>query len=208
MNKIMNKTLLSLIALTATTTIAFAVPQTFDFKDPKGVNNAVFKLDGMLEAIQGSANGISGLVVFDPENPSTTKGKIVVATTSLHVPNPMMKTHLQGGQWMDVAKYPEITFETKEFKNVKVAGDSTTADAVGTLTIRGVAKEITTPVKLTYLKDKLGQRVPNMKGDLLVIRSTFTIKRSDFGINPGAPQEKVPNDIELSLSIAGAAAHQ
>jgi len=113
MNKIMNKTLLSLIGLTAATSIAAALPQTFDFKDPKGVNNAVFKLDGMLEAIKGSANGISGLVVFDPENPSATKGKIVVATTSLHVPNPMMKTHLQGGQWMDTAKYPEIIFETK-----------------------------------------------------------------------------------------------
>jgi polyisoprenoid-binding protein YceI len=208
MTKTINKTLLSLISLIAATSIAVAVPETFDFKDPKGVNNAVFKLDGVLEAIQGSANGISGSVVFDPENPSATKGKIVVTTTSLQVPNSMMKTHLQGGQWMDVAKYPEITFETKELKNVKVAGDSTTADAVGTLTIKGVAKEITTPVKLTYLKDKLGQRVPNMKGDLLVIRSTFTIKRSDFGINPGAPQEKVSNDIELSLSIAGAAAYQ
>jgi polyisoprenoid-binding protein YceI len=204
----MKEALLSLVGLTAVTAAAFAAPQTFDFKDPKGVNNAVFKLDAPLEAIQGGANGISGSVTFDPENPAATKGKIVVATTSLHVPNPMMKTHLQSGQWMDVAKYPEITFETKELKNVKVNGDATTADAVGTLTIKGLVKEITAPVKLTYLKDKLGQRVPNMKGDLLVIRSTFTIKRSDFGINPGAPQEKVSNDIELSLSIAGAAAHQ
>ena len=72
MNKIMNKTLLSLIALTATTTIAFAVPQTFDFKDPKGVNNAVFKLDAPLESINGSASGITGTVSFDPENPAAT----------------------------------------------------------------------------------------------------------------------------------------
>ena len=43
------------------------------------------------------------------------------------------------------------------------------------------------------------------KGDLLVIRSNFTIKRADFGINPGAPQDKVSNEIELSLNIAGAA---
>ena len=143
---------------------------------------------------------------FDPENPAATKGKIVVTAASLHVPNPMMKEHLQGSQWMDVAKFSDITFEAKELKNVKTAGDSTTADAVGTLTIKGVAKEITAPVKLTYLKDKLGQRVPNMKGDLLVIRSTFTIKRSDFGINPAAPQDKVADDIELTLSVAGAAA--
>ena len=60
------------------------------------------------------------------------------------------------------------------------------------------------PVKLTYLKDKLSQRVPNMKGDLLVIRSNFTIKRSDFGLNPGKMEEKVSDAIDLTLSIAGA----
>ena len=54
------------------------------------------------------------------------------------------------------------------------------------------------------LKGKLGQRVPNLQGDLLVIRSSFTIKRSDFGINPGAPQDKVSDEIALTLSVAGA----
>ncbi len=202
----MNKPLVSLLSFTAMASIALGAPQTFDFKDPKGVNNAVFKLDAPLEAIQGSANGVSGSVTFDPANASSTKGKIVVAAASLHVPNPMMKGHLHSEQWMDVAKYPEITFETKELKNVKTSGDNTTADAVGTLTIRGVSREITAPVKLSYLKDKLGQRVPNMKGDLLVIRATFTVKRSDYGINTAAPQDKVSDDIELALSIAGAAA--
>ena len=202
----MNKTFLSLLGLTAFTSVALAAPQTFDFKDPKGVNNAVFKLDAPLEAIQGSANGISGSVRFDPQNGSCTQGKIVITAASLHVPNPMMNGHLHSSQWMDAAKYPEIIFEARELKNVKVSGDTTTADAVGTLTVKGVSKEITAPVKFTYLKDKLGQRVPNMNGDLLVLRSTFTIKRSDFGINPDAPKEKVSDDIELALSIAGAAA--
>lgn len=202
----MKTSLLSLLALTTLTGVAFAGPQTFDFKDPKGVNNVVFKLDAPLEAIQGSAAGVSGSVAFDPQNPGATKGKLVVTTASLHVPNPMMKEHLHGAQWMDVAKFPEITFEAKELKNVKTTGDNTSADAVGTLTLRGVAKEITAPVKLTYLKGKLGQRVPKMNGDLLVLRSTFTIKRSDFGINPAAPQDKVADEIELTLSVAGASA--
>jgi len=204
----MKRTILNLVTLTALTGATVAAPQTFDFKDPKGVNNTVFKLDAPLEAIQGSANGISGSVVFDPQNPGATTGKLVVASSSLHVPNPTMKEHMHSGQWLDVQNFPEITFETKSLKNVKTSGDSTTADAVGTLTIRGVTKEITAPVKLTYLKDKLAQRVPGTKGDLLVIRSTFTVSRSDFGINPGAPTDKVADEIELSLSVAGASAQQ
>ncbi len=200
--------LLTLFASTVVTGAALAAPLSFDFKDPKGVNNAVFKLDAPLEAINGSANGISGTVLFDPANPAATKGKIVLATESLTVPNTMMNGHMHSPMWMDVAANKEITFEAKALKNVKTAGDKTTADAMGTLTIKGVAKEVTTPISLTYLKDKLGQRVPNMKGDLLVIRTSFTIKRSDYGINPQAPEEKISDKIELTLSIAGAAAQK
>jgi hypothetical protein len=65
---------------------------------------------------------------------------------------------------------------------------------------------VTVPVKLAYLKGKLSQRVPNQTGDLLVIRTTFPIKRSDFGINLKAPEDKVSDTIELTLSLAGASA--
>lgn len=201
----MKKTILTLLTVTSLGTGAMAGQMTFDFKDPKGVNNAVFKLDAPLEAINGSANGVSGKVMFDPANPASTTGKIVVDAKTLVVPNAMMKDHMHGEQWMDTGKHGEITFEAKALKNVKTSGNDTTADVTGTLTIKGVSKEITAPVKLTYLKDKLGMRVPNQKGDLLVIRSTFTVKRTDFGINPGAPQDKVADEIELTLSIAGAA---
>lgn len=201
------KTKLALIlASVALGGIAFGAPQTFDFKDPKGVNNVVFKLDAPLEAINGSGNGISGTVTFDPEKPGNTKGKIVIATASLTVPNTMMNGHMHSAMWLDAEKFPEVTFETKELKNVKTTGDETTADAVGTFTLKGVSKEITIPVKLTYLKDKLSQRVPNMNGDLLVIRGEFTIKRSDYNVNAGQSEDKVSNEIKLTLSIAGASA--
>jgi len=198
------KTKLTILASIALAGAALAAPQTFDFKDPKGINNAGFKLDAPLEAINGSASDISGTVTFDPENPGATKGKIIVATASLMLPNPMQKQHMLSDKWLDAVKFPEITFESKEFKNVKTAGDTTTADATGTFTLKGVSKEITVPVKLTYLKDKLGERVPNQKGDLLVIRASFTIKRSDFNIMPGQFEDKVSDTIELTLSIAGA----
>ncbi len=201
---LMKTATLSLLALTAVSLAANAAPLTFDFKDPKGVNNAVFKLDAPLEAINGSANGISGTVTFDPADPGATKGKIVVTASSLHVPNPMMKEHMHGEQWLDAAKNKEITFEAKSLSNVKTAGDNTTADVTGTLTLRGVSKEVTVPVKFTYLKDKLAARTNGqMKGDLLVLRANFAVKRTDFGINPKAPEDKVADTIDLTLSIAG-----
>ena len=50
----------TLLASIGLATAVFAAPQTFDFKDPKGINNAGFKLDAPLESINGSANGVSG----------------------------------------------------------------------------------------------------------------------------------------------------
>jgi polyisoprenoid-binding protein YceI len=196
--------LTQIIPLITLTTAVYAAPESFDFKDPKGVNNAVFNLDAPLESVNGSASGISGTVSFDPENPAATTGKIVVATESMTVPNPMQKEHLHSANWLDVAKYPEITFEAKSLANVKTEGNVTSADATGTFTLHGVAKEITVPVKLTYLKDKLSARVPNLNGDLLVIRANFSINREDFDIQKGKFEDKVSPTVNLTLSIAGA----
>ena len=182
-----------------------AAPLEFDFKDPKGVNNVVFKTDAPLESINGVATGISGRVTFDPDNPGAVKGKIIVQASSLHLGNPMQKEHLHSDKWLDVAKYPEITFEVESAKNVKTQGNVTTADVTGKFSLHGVTKTITVPVKMTFLKDQLKARIPGKDGDLLVIRATFKIKRSDFGINPGQGEDKVSDDIELNLSIAGAA---
>lgn len=198
------KTRLTTIALVALTCGVFAAPQVFDFKDPKGINNAGFKLDAPLESINGSASDVSGTVTFDPQNPGATTGKIVVATSSLMVPNSMQRGHMLSDKWLDAAKFPEISFEAKEFNNVKTDADTTTADVTGIFMLKGISKELTVPVKLTYMKDKLGDRVPGQKGDLLVIRAGFSIKRGDFNINPGQYEDKVSDTIELTLSIAGA----
>jgi len=200
----MKTTLLTSILLAGLAAFSPAAPIEFDFKDPKGVNNVVFKTDAPLESINGTATGISGKVTFDPENPGALIGKIIVAASSLHVSNPTMKQHLHGDGWLDVAKYPDMTFELAGVKNVKTEGNTTTADVTGKLTVKGATKEITVPVKLTYLKDKLKAR-SGKEGDLLVLRTNFVIKRSDYGINAAKFEEKVSDDIDLSLSLAGSA---
>ena len=185
---------------------AQAAAVNFDFKDPKGVNSVTFRLDAPLEAISGSASGVAGIVQFDPEHPGATRGKIVVLTASMQVPNAMMKDHMLGKDWMDAATHPEISFEVESLTHVKTTGDVTTADAEGKLTLHGVTKKVTVPVKLTYLKDKLGARTNGqVQGDLLVVRAQFTVKRSDYGINPKAPEDKVSDEVQLTLSVAGAA---
>jgi polyisoprenoid-binding protein YceI len=195
--------LVSLLSL-ATAGVLSAAPQSFDFKDPKGVNAIQFHLDSLLEPIAGSAAGVTGTVAFDPANPAATTGKIVVATSSLTVANSMMSDHLRGKDWLDAATNPEISFEVSKLANVQTAGTTTTATATGKFTLKGVTKEISVPVKLTYLVDALGKRTrPENKGDLLVVRGEFTINRGDYGIQPGKNEDKVNPEIKLSLALVG-----
>jgi polyisoprenoid-binding protein YceI len=185
---------------------ALAAPITFDFKDPKGVNNVVFLIDAPVESINGTASGVSGKVEFDPASPASLKGKITVAADTLFVPNSMMKEHLHGAQWMDVKKYPEISFAVESVGNAKTSGDKTTVDVTGTMTVKDKSKKITMPVELTYLKDKLSVRSNGqMQGDLLMVRAKFAIKRSDFNLNPGKFEDMVSDQIQLTLSLAGLA---
>ncbi len=195
--------LLASLALAASLT---AAPTSFDFKDPKGVNAVQFTLDSLLEPIVGTAGGVSGTVSFDPAAPDATSGKIVVAAGSLKVANSTMNGHLLSDAWIDAEKHPEITFELVKLSNVKTTGTTTTADATGKFTLKGVTKDVTVPVKLTYLADALEKRTkPGNKGDLLVVRGEFTIERADYGIQPGKNEDKVSKEIKLTIAIVGTA---
>jgi polyisoprenoid-binding protein YceI len=196
--------IITLAALLATQ--AFAAETAFDFKDPKGVNNIVFKLDAPLESIRGTTNGISGIVLADPTNPEKIQGKIIVDAKSLTVPNPMMQEHMLGAEWLETAKYPEITFEIKEVLNSKKNENSGTADVKGIFTLKGVSKEVIVPINATYLPGRLADRTGGkVQGDLLVIRTNFKINRGDYGIKQGENLDKVSDVIEISLAVAGAA---
>jgi polyisoprenoid-binding protein YceI len=178
----------------------------FDFEDPKGVNNIRFDLDAPLEAISGTGNGISGSITFDIENPAATSGRIVLQTASLMVPNSTMREHLHGSNWLNAEANPEIVFEAVTVE-VKAHNDNRIDTHVtGNLTLNGVTREITVPVSFTHLPDRLGDRTGGrMQGDLLVVRSQFTVNRSDYNIRKGQNLDTVAETIELSMAVAGAA---
>ncbi len=184
--------------------VAQAASTEFDFKDPKGVNSIVFILDSALEPFNGVAGGITGKVTFDPANPTATAGKITVETKSLHIANRGMKETLHGPDWLDAAKNPNIEFAIKKVTEAKNLGENVfDLTVVGEMSCRGVSKEITVPVKVSYLPGKLGERTSKLSGDLLVVRSNFSILRKDFGIKPDMTDKVVAEEIQVRVSIVG-----
>ncbi|MCX6938781.1 MAG: YceI family protein [Verrucomicrobia bacterium] len=203
----MKHTLRSIAFAGFTVITAIAAPRAFDFKDPKGVNAIQFSLDSLLEPIAGSASDVAGTVSFDTADVAATKGKIVVATSSLKTPNATMTEHIAGAKWIDAAKNPEISFEFEKLSDVKSVGaNQWSATATGKFTLKGVTKDVTVPVKLSYLADALEKRTrPGNKGDLLVVRGEFSVQRGDFGIQPGENEDKVSPVIQLTFGLVGSA---
>ncbi|HMN95165.1 MAG TPA: YceI family protein [Phycisphaerales bacterium] len=176
----------------------------FDFKDPKGVNGLGFVLDSTLEPFFGTGTAISGTVEFDPEDPTSAAGKLVMEAKSLRMTNERMTAVLHGADWMDVASHPEITVTLVKVAAARPIAENTfeiLAEVEIGMKGRTVAQQV--PIRATYLPGRLGDRVPNMKGDLLVLRSRFTVKRSDFELKPDASAEVVANEIQITAAITG-----
>ena len=182
----------------------FAKPTEFDFKDPKGINSILFHLDAPLESISGSGNDISGSVQFDIDKPEATTGEIILNSESLHVGNPVLKEHMHGVDWLDVKKFPKIKFSFTTLANIEKNKDTVSGVAKGKMTIRNVTIAMPISVTITYLEGLLEKR-NRVPGDLLVVRSKFSVKRDDFDIQKGQNLEKVANDIEIILNLAGSA---
>ena len=128
-------------------------------------------------------------------------------TKSLVVPNPIMRMHLLSTDWLNARSNPEISFEIKKVARVtKKSADASEVEVMGAFTLNQVTKEILTKADVIYLPGKLGETTNNkIHGDLLVVRSNFKIRRSDFGIRAGEFLDKVADEISLFVNLVGSA---
>lgn len=211
---ILHTTLLVIVALGFASAPALAIefktskkqPQTFNFADRAGRNQAIFISRTPLEDITGTANGITGSVSFDPTNvEKTIAGSFSIDTKSMTTGIGMRDEHMKGEAWLDAGKYPTIDFKLKSVSNMKSSkGNTLEGTATGDFTMRGVTKTVTAPVTLVLMEEneKTKMRAP---GDLLQLRSKFSLMLSDFGVkgSPNIVGAKVNDSIEVEVNIVG-----
>lgn len=196
--------LMALLAYSAFPRSCDAAAKAFDFRDPKGVNTVVVTLDSLLEPVAGVASGVSGEVLFDPENPKAATGRIVVETASLRLVNDRFTETARGERGLDAKSHPTIEFALKRVRDVRRSGTTGFVGTVdGEFTCHGVTRPVTVPLRAAYLEGKARDRNRRTGGDLLVLRTTFTIKRSDFQIAPGLAAELLAEEVEIRANVVG-----
>jgi len=179
------------------TLVAVKAAQTYAID--KMHSEVAFQVRHLLTKVRGRFTEFAGTVVFDQEHPERSSASLTIDASSVDTGTPDRDNHLRSDDFFAVGTYPTLTFTSSQ---VVKTGDAT-YDVVGTLTIRGVAEEITLPV--TYLgtaKDPWG----NVRAGF---ETSLTLNRKDFGLTWNAALETggflVGDEVRINLSIQGIA---
>src|SRR5579864_6954616 len=108
----------------------------------------------MISNVKGEFSKVTGTIEFDETNPSGTSINVSIDVNSINTREPQRDADLKSANFFDAAKFPTITFVSKEV--VKSGDDS--FEVVGDLTIHGVTQTIDLDVEeLTpEIKDPFG----------------------------------------------------
>jgi polyisoprenoid-binding protein YceI len=138
----------------------------------KNHSDASFQVRHMMSRVRGQFNDYAGSVTVDPAKPEGASVEFTLKAASIDTANDSRDKDLRSANFFDVEKFPEITFKSTK---VKAAGKDK-YDVTGTLTIHGVAREVTLPVQfLGFGKDPWGNEKAGFAIDT-------TLNRKDFGI--------------------------
>ena len=173
--------------------LLLAAPWEFD-PAHTGVHFKVRHL--MISSVRGEFEKVSWKIVYDEADVTKSSADINIDTASINTRVAKRDEHLRSPDFLDVAKYPAITFRSKR---VEKAGDGT-LKMTGDLTIRGVSKEVVLTVEgpSPEIKDPGGNyRVGG--------QAATRINRKDFGLVWNKALETggvvVGDEVEITIDV-------
>jgi polyisoprenoid-binding protein YceI len=179
----------ALVLLTSLAMSAVAAAQSGTWQIDPNHSSAQFSVRHLgVSTVRGAFTKVSGSATYDPANPAHTTLNASIDPNSVDTRVAMRDNDLRSPNFLEVQKYPTITFQSKQ---VKVAGDGK-LQITGDLTIHGVTKEVVLDV------DGPSAPIKDPWGNQRIGASASTkINRKDFGVN-GAPGV-VGDDISITI---------
>ena len=149
----------------------------------------------MVSNVRGEFSKLSGTVQFDPEKPENSTVEAAIDVASINTRDPQRDTHLKSADFLDVEKFPTMTFRSKKIE-VNSGGGKVTGD----LTIHGVTREITLDVEgpTPEIKDPWGKQ-------RIGASATAKLSRKDFGMTWNAALEAggvvVGDEVKITIDV-------
>jgi len=175
--------------ITALAMAASAAAQTGTWQIDPNHTSAQFSVSHLgVSTVRGAFTKVTGSAKYDSADPSKTSLDATIEATSVDTRVDMRDKDLRSPNFLDVEKFPTITFHAKQAKSAGAGKLQITGD----LTIHGVTKEVVLAV------DGPSAAIKDPWGNQRIGASASTkINRKDFGVN-GLPAI-VGDDITITI---------
>ena len=173
---------------------AFAAPATYDI-DPSHSAAHFSVRHLMISTVKGEFSKVAGTVVYDPSNLAASRIEATIDANSINTREAKRDAHLKSADFFDTAKYPTLTFKSKQFQR---AGNK--VQIKGDLTMHGVTREVVLDVDgpTAEVKDPWG----NVR---LGASATTKVNRKDWGLGWNQALEAggvaVGEEVTITLDI-------
>jgi polyisoprenoid-binding protein YceI len=160
-------------------------------------SHAQFKVRHMMISnVRGEFSKITGTIVYDGDNPPASQINAEIDVSTISTREPQRDEHLKSGDFFDVARYPTISFASKDV----VASGPDSFEVAGDLTIHGTTR----PVALTV--EDVTPETKDPWGNFRRGASAKTkINRKNFGLAWNMALEAggfmVGEEIEITIDV-------
>jgi polyisoprenoid-binding protein YceI len=172
---------------------ASAAAQTGTWKIDPNHSSAQFSVRHLgVSTVRGAFTKVNGSASYDASDFSKNSLEATIEADSIDTRVQMRDNDLRSANFLDVQKYPTITFHSKQAKAV---GDGK-LQITGDLTIHGVTKQVVLDV------DGPSAPIKDPWGNQRIGASASTkINRKDFGVNgaPGVVGDEISITIDAEL---------
>ena len=146
-----------------------------------------FVADARLLSAHGFFSKWDADILLDAQNLEASTVAITIDASSLDTRVTMRDNHLKSDAFLDVAKYPSITFKSV---SVKKTGENK-LDITGDLTMRGIAKRIVVPATMMFYEKGAGR-----------FRGEFKVNRKDYGVSYNPAVNPIEDEVTVQWDMS------
>jgi polyisoprenoid-binding protein YceI len=175
--------------------LATDVPAAETYELDKSHSSVGFSVKHMvITNVKGTFDEFDVNITYDPNNIENSSVEVAIDVASINTKDEKRDEHLRSPDFFDIANHPNITFKSDQ---IAKKGDGYVA--VGTLTMRGVSKQIELPFELNGpIQNPWGQTV-------IGIVIEFELDRKDYNIKWNKTMDAggvvVGDDVKIEINL-------
>lgn len=184
----------SMLAVACAVTLTLLAPAahavTYQAVQPDK-SSVTFAYKQMGVSMNGKFRKFGAQLQFDPAKPEQAKASVEIDLASVDAGSKDADQELAGKPWFNTGAFPKASFASRQIRLV-APGEY---EVIGTLTLKGQAREVKFPLKLTA------------QGAQAVFAGGFTVKRGEFAIGDGmwSKFDVVANDVQVNFQLTALA---